>query len=197
MVDPAGVATRLAYDPAGRLAEVHRANGTTSTWTYDRAGQPVALLLHAPGGEVLGECVFTHDTDGNRTTARRKSAGKTTEATYGYDNLGRLTRAGEGPGAETIVWDAVGNRLAVNENAPAAYDAADQLLTAARATYRHDAAGNLVAEIASDGDTLTLEYDAFGRPTVVRTRDGTATFGYGGLGRRVTRTDRTGTTRRI
>lgn len=196
VVDPAGAEALLTYDRTGRLAEVRHGNGVTSTWTYDAASQPVGLTLRSASSEVLSQWDFSYDADGNRVSARHAWAGGTRVASHGYDKLGRLILTRNGQGSETFVWDDVGNRLTTNGEAPAAYDAADELLTTATAGYRHDAAGNLVEEIAADR-RLSLGYDVLGRPAVIRTDDETVTFGYDALGRRTIRADGTGSTRRI
>ncbi len=196
VLDPAGADALLTYDAAGRLAETRHANGVTSAWAYDAASQPVGLTLRSPGGEALSQWDLSYDTDGNRTTARRTWTGGTRVASHGYDKLGRLIQTRNGQGGETFVWDDVGNRLTTNGEAPAAYDAADELLTTATAAFRHDAAGNLVEEITADR-RLSLGYDVLGRPAVIRTDDETVTFGYDGLGRRTIRADGTGSARRI
>lgn len=196
VVDPAGASALLTYDPAGHLAEVRHGNGVTSTWAYDAAGQPVELTLRNAGGEVLSRWDLSYDPDGNRISARRTWVGGASIATYGYDELGRLVLARNGQGSEAFGWDDVGNRLKTNGEAPASHNAADELLATTTAAYRHDAAGSLVEEIAA-GRRLSLDYDALGRPGVIRTDDEAVTFGYDGLGRRTIRADETGTTRRI
>jgi YD repeat-containing protein len=168
VLDPAGQEASLAYDPAGRLREVRHANGVTSIWKYDVAGQPTTLVLRRPTGEVLGQWALAYDADGNRIRARRSWDGGTTDISYGYDALGRLTRVDDGAGVQNVVWDAVGNRLAVNGDTPATFDAADQVRSDAAAAYQHDEAGNLVAQTPRNGGPGLYQRRRGGRRRSVR-----------------------------
>jgi RHS repeat-associated protein len=191
---PAGANESFAYDPVGnRLA----ANGTA--YTVNALNQYTAV----------GAATFTYDADGNLAT--RSDADGTT--TYTYDAESRLVGVTRPDGAAwNCIYDALGNRVEVNDNGTvsryvfdpvgltdlaAEYDAAGSLVR----RYLH--AGWLAADETADGARRYYHADALSSTrlltddtgAVVATRDYTAfgqlktatgedtPFGYvGGLG---------------
>ncbi|NUT27046.1 MAG: hypothetical protein HOV84_14175, partial [Streptomyces sp.] len=78
-----GRALRCAYDVVGRRTTRITPTGSTSSWTYDAAGNRTSL---AASGRTL---TFTHDLAG-RETAR--NIGEAFRLNSAFDPLGRLTR---------------------------------------------------------------------------------------------------------
>lgn len=92
-------AYRYEYDPEGRitlLSEQTPRRTQTARYEWTSGGQLTALYM--PDGEVIR---FSYDAMGNRLTA---NTGKLATK-YEYDDLGRLTKAGE----TAYEWDQAGN----------------------------------------------------------------------------------------
>jgi RHS repeat-associated protein len=152
--------------------------------------------------EVLSSWVNTFDADGNLVRSERflGDDGDPLVTVFQYDHLGRLISYGNGGQSTSFGWDAASNRISAGPGqsvASAMYDAADQVVASGSVSYRHDAVGNL-AERTGDGQlSRACTYDGLGRLTELRTGDNVVTYEYDGLGRRVSRTDETGLTKRI
>lgn len=220
VVDALGNTTKLDYDAAGRLATIthpENVSGITSTYAYDPAGQLLEVAhrnrnpLVATTDDALSTWSYSYDNAGNRSTATRTLKVDTTvvassQATYGYDPVGRLISSrtnelGAPPAANAdYSYDGVGNRtqLAILGAAPVTYtyDAADQLTSDGTSTYDYDAAGNQLRKRPAGLaiSTRTLTYDSANRVRTMTDGATSITFGYDGLGRRVSRTDGSGLT---
>jgi RHS repeat-associated protein len=151
--------TSFAYDARGRLSAVTR-NNRQALFSYD----------------ARGFLVGTNNRLGQRVA-------------FGYDDAGRLTSVSDSDGAVTAYrYDANGNVTAVvPPGRPAhgfGYSALDQLESysppavagAGSTTYEFNADRELVRVNRPDGTTVTLDYDAAGRPTSIATPS--ATFAY-------------------
>jgi RHS repeat-associated protein len=191
VLDPGGGETLLGYDDAGRLISVHHPNQTFWTAKIDLAGQPVAVTLAAPDGQMISSWTNTFDDNGNRIRSDHifGPAGSSRETTtFVYDELGRLVAASKADDSTTYSWDAASNllqRAETERTSTASFDAADQIATDGGSTCQHDDAGNLT-EYRGHGD-LAIEYDSLGRPRAIRADGRSVGFGYDGLGRRVAR----------
>ena len=107
--------------------------------------------------------------------------GVTTTWGYSYDARGRLASVSEnGSVVGTYGYDANGNRISVNGQTVATYNADDQLTSYNGVPYTYAADGSL----AGAGST-TYQYDALGHLLEVKAPTETITYTYDGLGRRV------------
>ena len=79
------------YDAAGRLTQVtEQPSGDVTTYQYDAAGR---LVAENRTGQRAYSSQYTYDSRGNRVTAFRSEGGVVSHnATYTYDDAGRLTQ---------------------------------------------------------------------------------------------------------
>ena len=154
---------------------------TVDTWrTYDGFGQ-IAQLSAISYGTTVYQASLTRDADGRITQEVEDLNGATTTWGYTYDARGRLATVSEnGSVVDTYGYDGNGNRISVNGQTVATYNADDQLTSYNGVPYTYAADGSL----ASAGST-TYQYDALGHLLAVKTPTETITYTYDGLGRRV------------
>ena len=112
---------------------------------------------------------------------------------YSFDAAGRLIGSLHGDHAHRYSVDAAGNRLAPQDNQQSLPDNRLTQLNGAR--YRYDGAGNLIERQQPNGERLTLGYDGANRlvhlihaSELGASRE--ASYGYDGLGRRISKTVR-------
>ncbi|MHB1571984.1 MAG: RHS repeat-associated core domain-containing protein, partial [Solirubrobacteraceae bacterium] len=147
---------------------------------YDPFGD-VSQLSATSYGALVYQGTFTRDADGRITQDVENLNGTTTTWGYSYDARGRLSTVSEnGSVIDTYGYDANGNRISVNGQTVATYNADDQLTSYNGVPYTYAADGSL----ASAGST-TYQYDALGHLLEVKTSTETITYTYDGLGRRV------------
>lgn len=147
---------------------------------YDPFGD-VSQLSATSYGALVYQGTFTRDADGRITQDVEDLNGTTTTWGYTYDSRGRLSTVSEnGSVLDTYGYDANGNRISVNGQTVANYNADDQLTSYNGVPYTYAADGSL----ASAGST-TYQYDALGHLLEVKTPTETITYTYDGLGRRV------------
>ena len=128
------------------------------------------------------------------TSLRASPLPRSAPSSFNYDAYGRLIEILEPNGSATVyAYDAAG-RLADlrdgsgNLQASYTYNVANELVSAemgngTSTTYSYDAAGNVtqILDYAADGSVtgnFTYTYDAYSRPIVVATLDGTWMYGY-------------------
>jgi RHS repeat-associated protein len=111
----------LSYDSSGRLASEVR-------------GGDVRLLGYDDGGQLVSD-----------------TGGRTGDASYGYDPLGRPSVTSTGWGSSTFAYDAAGQLTSSVEAG-----------TGVETTYGFDGAGRRTSE-ATDGATVGFSYDPAGR----------------------------------
>ncbi|MBI3825830.1 MAG: hypothetical protein HY294_07535, partial [Candidatus Rokubacteria bacterium] len=175
-------------------------NATTYDW--DEASNLKHITRPIPGGSLVAS--FTYDPAGRRSTrtvtAPTPSQGVST--TYNYDPASQLiglthSRNGAAYGDLTYTYDAAGNPIAVGGSlartllpdsvSGAVYNAANRQTQFGASTMTFDANGNL--QTLPDNQGTTLFWDAQDRLMSLTRGDGlTASFGYDGLGRRVSKT---------
>ena len=105
------------YTVAGRLAEIHTANGMCSIYSYDRDGN--LSRLHIAGTEensLLYDCRMSYDLNGNRCERTGKYLGaegqlQEFQVAYAYDAMNRLTAEGSGNAGVQYHYDQKGNRI--------------------------------------------------------------------------------------
>lgn len=180
---------RYEYDTAGNTVRIPRENATETWRTFDEDYQLIRIFNDSPEGP-LAEMKYVYDPARNRTSTQSITHGAFAMTsivdTYEYDPTSQLTRvhvAGAPSGAENLQfrYDAVGNRIDVQQDGSVTRYAADSLnqytqVGEFRATndlngnlaglgiwlYRYDAMNRLIE--ASNGTvTSRFYYDAKNR----------------------------------
>jgi len=192
---------RYTYDAVGRLARKELGNGLYTTYAYDAAGQLLHLVNTHPDSTVISRCDYAYDSRGRRTACD----GLNGAWTYGYDDLGQLTRAvfasrtNAIPSQDlTYVYDALGNRVRTVENGvETAYTVnnMNQYVSVGATNYVFDADGNLVREESAAG-TKTYTYNDENRLVAVGDGNSTWEYVYDALGNRFSSTEN-GVTKRF
>jgi RHS repeat-associated protein len=127
------VAQRIAfsYDAADRRTETRYANGIVRRNTYDAASQLTAITYYKPDGALLGDLLYTYDSDGRRTSVggslahaafpepvspiesnAAHAATRFGAQTLSYDQNGNLLSDGE----QTYVWNARNQLVQIRDN---------------------------------------------------------------------------------
>jgi RHS repeat-associated protein len=159
------LATRLAYDRAGRLAHILHPDGTTRTNEYTERGELRRIL-----GKSVYPLEYTYDDQGRQVEQLARFAGGSAATRWDYD-------ARSGALSARVFSD--GSTLAFR------YSSEDRLQTAtsARGTisaYGYDAAGDLESILVSnvDDDVEFLDRDRLGRARRIRTKAGEESIAY-------------------
>ncbi|MEA3204298.1 MAG: hypothetical protein QOI63_1978 [Thermoplasmata archaeon] len=179
-IDDQGRATAYAYDAQGRVVHVADPDGATRSFAYDAQGN-VASVTDANGNTIQQ----AHDAAG-RLTMRTVTgpAAFSTQQSFQYDGLGRLTHATDNndpaqpatTAALDFAYDSLGNLASQRQGG----------LTVSTA---YDGLGNPVQATYPNGRTVQRSFDALGHVTEVSDTTGTlATFSYDGPGRVASRT---------
>jgi RHS repeat-associated protein len=181
-----GVQTAATYTADGQAASVTRANGVTTTYSY----QPLRLWLTGmkttnAAGAVLQNLAYTRDTRG-RITAAGSNIGYE-NWTYGYDNFDRLTsatNAADSTLTQSFAYDAIGNITWNSLRGSYTYPAPGQphphgVIWANSTTFTYDANGN-----TTSGGATTVTYDGENRLV----QDATSSFVYAPDGSRLKKT---------
>lgn len=172
VTDAAGT-TSYTYDNAGRLSTLaDPLTGTTATYSYNQMSQ-VSQISYGTGNDVrsLGYNNLHQLTSDTLATA---SSQQVASISYGYDNNGNLTQAGNqtltydtrdellsatsSAGTTTYAWTARGTQGSVSGpggNTTATSDAYGQAITQAGQTYTYDASGRLISSAGKDAFTLS------------------------------------------
>lgn len=183
--DADGLLTQVAGMSLARDAHNGRLNGTaigsvSTARTYDGFGA-LASLSSTTGTTSLYQATYTRDADSRITQDIEDFNGVTTTWQYGYDTRGRLVSvSSNGSPVATYGYDGNGNRVSVNGQTVATYNADDQLTSYNGVAYTYATDGSL----ASAGST-TYRYDALGHLLEAKTPTKDITYTYDGLGRRV------------
>jgi YD repeat-containing protein len=192
------------YEPFGPIGEWTWGNDSVAspnkhTRYFDLDGRTTKIESGMGGTAALDPAVIVYDAASRITALQRLTAGNVDparSATYGYDNLDRLTSVTPGAGnpaaSQSYTYDAVGNRLSntvAGNLTTYSYGATSHRLNALSGatskSYGYDAAGNRV----SDG-SQTWTYGGNNRPTTVSVTGNpltTVQSGINALGQRVTK----------
>jgi RHS repeat-associated protein len=167
---PDGSSESFSYDRAGNR-KTRTAGGTAVTYVHDAADRLTEIRAGAPpGGAVLES--FDHDGAGRRTSRVVTSPASTT--TYGYDARGRLAsveRTGSSPYEAQLAYGATGRRTRRTEGAATSRYGAPRLEERGGKSFRllrAGAHGEVVAEV---------ETTAGGARSHGLARDGSANVG--------------------
>jgi len=160
-------------DADRRLKWIDFPNDLRSEQTYDAYLRLIERRLKDDNNRTRTLARFTNARNGagQRTQSTGVLPGGTTTSTYGYDALGRLTRAAIAGGATTMFgYDRVGNRpqsgVVINDldqptAAGVSYDVHGNLRSRAGASYGWDSENRLVSRSGS-GARIDLAYDVDG-----------------------------------
>jgi len=182
-------------DANSNLTSQTNPNETTVTLSYNSADWLTSIVNKKSDGSTLSSFTYGYNTDGLRSSVSEADG---SQVAYGYDALHRLTsetRTGTNSYTITYGYDPAGNRLNKVLNGVGtsyAYDDANRLLSAGSTTYAWNANGNLTSK-TEGGVTTDFGYD-FDDQLASIAGPTTVSFGYDGLGHRVTRTDAGATT---
>jgi RHS repeat-associated protein len=164
------------------------------TYTRDTSGRLVRYTL----GGLYRDLTYDEANRIKAYTHRQRSDNAVSpvyDQSFGYDELGRLTKIGAQGTSWSIGYDANGNRTSVTVNGtasayttPATSNRLASLTNPARA-LSYDAMGNTVTDT---GKGYTATYDLAGRLTTVTKAGITTTYTYDGLGRRIRKASSTG-----
>lgn len=186
-----GRSTTFEYDALGRIKTKRLPDGSTSTSTYNAAGQldtftdPRGLKTsyqYNGFGQVTqqtspdtGVTTFGYDSAGRLASARYADG---RQLTLGMDNAGRITSRSASGQTETLTYDegaygkgrlttAAGTGGSVKFGYEAGGRLASQTVLTQGQTlnvgWSYDTVGNLTGMSYPDGQSLTLQYDAYGR----------------------------------
>ena len=190
ITSPAG-SFSYSYDNNNRRTGLNYPNNSKATYSHDDADRLTAITHTKTDNSIITKAEYTLDKTGNRTA----KTGSTNE-TYSYDAIYRLTQAATPKGYETYNYDANGNRT----QGPGPHDtryqheAANQLVKGKQYSYTHDNNGNPITKTTNNTDknwtytwdpenrlikaeltnktdkrTITFKYDPFGRRTEKQT----------------------------
>ena len=202
------------YTKLGSLQDVFYPNGVHAAWQYDVMNRLTNLTYTSSGGTALAQYSYVPNANGWRqssTEILRQVNGTyvTNQLTWGYDNLGRLTREASSSTSAALnytnnyVFDLAGNRLWQTNFSSAGtqltgytYNANDQLFVESSGanlfTNYYDANGSLTNR-SSASTANVYSYNLEGRlATVVINQTQTNKYYYNQSGMR-TRIEITGT----
>ena len=202
ITDAEGGVTDYAYDAAGRLTTLNDFNNevftvvqdglrrTTSlaypnsgsvTRQFDNRGE-VQSLESSGGVETVFDRTFSRDSEGRILDVIDVSS----QSTYGYDSIGRLTQATLATGLDqSYSYDDAGNRFLDSAGQSSNFDAANQIAVDGSLAYGHDPLGNLNERVENETAT-SFAYDWRERMSEAVLPDGTVVeFRYDPFGRRI------------
>jgi RHS repeat-associated protein len=154
-----GVQTSATYDAAGHATQIVRANGVTTSYTYQATRQWLMGVQTVKGSTQLQNLTFTRDARGRILTSTSDIAAESW--TYGYDAIGNIT-SNSAVGTYTYPLPGQARPHAV--------------IHAGSTSYGYDADGNMIA-----AGGASLVYDGENRLV----QDGATSFVYGPDGSRL------------
>ncbi len=167
---PDGSSVKYVYGPLYSLVtQKTDEKGVVTAYEYDQNGNPTRET-EAVGRPEQRVTLYTYDTYGNRTSAKRLEDARTQESVYqyAYDDSGNLKTLTSPEGAVTqYTYDVMGNVLTVTDPRGKQW------------TYTYDANGLLLTALDPLGNTRAYEYDKVGNRTRATDANGKATtFAY-------------------
>ncbi len=131
----------MEYDSRGRVTKEHHADGTETTYTYDKT----KVTIQSPRGTKTTE----YDEEGNILQVTDNNS----VINYTYTSLGKPSTITSGNNTVTLEYDGAGRRISLSDP-----DAGTQ-------TYSYAADGTLLSQTDANGITVSYVYDAKGRLT--------------------------------
>ena len=184
---------KWAYDAIGRRTKLSRPNKVATSYTYDSLSRLLSIS-HAKLKNILDGATYTIDADGNRISRTPLPSGTATD--YTYDDLYQLMEATQNSSTvESYSYDEVGNRLSSIDVSPYDYNSSDELISKPGTEYSYDDNGNLLSEITDSG-TTSYVWDQENRLTSVTLPGSgeTVSFQYDPFGRRIYKSSPLGAT---
>ena len=172
------VLSNATYEPLGPVSGWTWGNGSTASRTYDTDGK-IAQVSSA------GVKTLSYD-NAFRITGISDTTPGSSNWTYGYDLLDRMTSSTNGSVTRGWTYDANGNRLTETGSAPSTYTISgtsnriSSIAGALARSYGYDAAGNTATY-----STVSATYNDAGRLKTVVNGGVTETLVYNALGHRV------------
>lgn len=154
-------AISFGYDSRGRVSTTSIGSGGSARTT---------VLSYVALGPAAGHLASVTDPLSRTTTFTYDAAGRAVDQTlpggqsiaYSYDAAGNLTGVTPpGRAAHTFVWRADGQLQSYAPPSPSSG------VVGAPTNYLYDLMGRLTGVVQADGQTMTLGYDASGRPTAL------------------------------
>jgi RHS repeat-associated protein len=181
-----GVLDNVLYQAVGPVAHVANANGTVTSRGYNPARAWLDSITTSRGAVRLQDLSYQRQRDGKVTAIASAFTGESWS--YGYDPLGRLTRAASVtvPGEEqTFSYDKLGNmlsnsRLGTYSYGPVGGPRPHAVTAAGDRTFSYDAAGNMLT-----GNGRSYEWDAANRLVRVAAGGSVTRYTYDGNGERI------------
>ena len=187
---------RFQRDALGLELEREFSGGLHSRWSRDRLGRPTKQETFTGGGQMQRTRTYQWGVNDRLQQIQDSQRGLTR---FGHDELGNLAWS-ENPDGSTLfrMPDAVGNLFRTKERTDRQYGPAGQLLRSGTTRYHYDTEGNLIRKSEAGGKEWLYEWNASGMLNKVTRPDGeTVIFTYDALGRRLSKTFRSQTTRWI
>lgn len=171
---PDGSTVQYGFNPAGFLQSVTDPRGLVTSYTYNGFGQ-----IKSRTSPDTGNTTFGYDAGGRVATESRPNG---VTLNYGWDALNRLTSQTASGLAESLVYDEgsygkgkLTTLAGTGGSVKYAYEAggrlASQTVLAQGQTltvgWSYDTAGRVTGMSYPDGQSLTVQYDAYGRPSKV------------------------------
>jgi RHS repeat-associated protein len=179
----------FAYDDLSRRTSLIRPNGVNTSYSYDNLSR-LQSILHQRIGITLDGASYTYDNAGNRVA--KTNYLDNSRSTYTYDSIYQLTHVDEATGGsstavEDYTYDAVGNRLSSLDISQYSYDSSNHLTSSSDGvTYTYDQNGNIRTKTDGSGiTTYNWDFENHLRQVVLPGADGSITFNYDPLGRRI------------
>ena len=181
----------------GKLSAVTNASGFVVEYEYDIMDRVTNISWKTTSGATLGGFEYEYDAVGRIVSRSHAMGSNAFDRVYAYDDLDRLAS----DDGVTYAYDAAGNRMARTENGATvtyALGVGDRLASWTGGSYTYDIAGN-VTRIERDGrPTLDLTWNGLYQLVSVSTNGVFAEcYEYDALGRRVSTTSLSGTTRHV
>ena len=212
ITDPLGRVTRFAYDSNGNLIETTNAAGETVTRAYDLANRLIETTdnlnrtnrfayddldrLVQVTDAFGGLTKYTYDANDNRLTVTDPN--NHAIETNVYDLRNRLKQHIDPKLKSTSYdYDAAGNLISSTDRkfqtTMHAYDALNRVIEVRDhdgrvTTYAYDLAGNLSRISDTQSGDILMSYDVMNRVTEIVTPQGTVSYAYDAIGRRISRT---------
>jgi len=160
--------------------------------TYDSLGR-VSNRTHSVNGQAAYAIQLAYDTRGTISRKTETVSGVTTTFEYAYDQDGQLIQVKkQGAAAEIFTYDVNGNRTSYERpgewKVVAEFDGQDRIIGQGGVTYQFNADGQMI----QSGSEAYL-YSATGELLQTTVDSETVIYSYDGTGRRIARTDSTGT----
>ncbi len=105
-----GIISGIDYNASGQVTQKNYANGKNTSYTYDTLHQRLKKILTSS----IQNLSYTYDNVGNIVSIADGISGKTEN--FGYDDLDRLTGAGDGTYGIQYQYNPIGNMLSMTKD---------------------------------------------------------------------------------